>query len=269
MARFLFTRGLWLIFIEVVVINMAWFYEPGWSLTSGFLLFQVIWALGWSMIFLAGLVFLPITAIAVIGFAIVFGHNLADGIRPEQWGELSWIWSFLHVSSYEQVFPNMGMIFAYPVVPWIGVMALGYLFGAILQKPAEQRDRLCLQIGTGAVGLFLLVTLGPVIALLPLMETVKGNLVDIFTIFGRVPFFFYILHLYLIHLSTATWVFMTFDITNNSLNWGFFGNFPDAYSPSLLRAYVAWILTLLAMYWPCKWFVGIRRRHKQWWLSYL
>jgi uncharacterized membrane protein len=240
---------------------------------------------------------------------MVFGHNLYDGMSPAQWGEFSWFWRFLHVPSYEQVFPNLGLVFAYPVIPWIGVMALGYIFGAVLQKPPAGRDRLCVEIGVAAVLfflvirgfniygdpdpwstqdrgslftflsflnvqkyppslLYLLITLGPAIALLPFLEKIKGKLVEVFIIFGRVPFFFYILHLYLIHITASLWVFMTFDSFSNSLNWGFTG-FPDAYSPSLLRTYVVWILTLLAMYWPCKWFVGIRKRHKQWWLSYL
>ena len=311
LAQFLFTRGLWLVFIEIVVINPAWFFEPGWTLLSGFLLLQVIWALGWGMIFLAGLIFLPNIAIAIIGFAMVFGHNFYDGMMPGQWGEFSWFWRYLHVSSYEQVFPNLGLVFAYPVIPWIGVMALGYLFGAVLQKPAAERDRLCVKIGVSAVLIFLvlrgfniygdpvpwgtqdrgslftflsflnvqkyppsllylLITLGPPIAFLPILEKVKGKLVDIFIIYGRVPFFFYILHLYLIHITASVWVFMTFGFWGNSLTWGWgLANVPDAYSPSLLRTYVAWVLTMLVLYWPCKWFVGIRKRHKQWWLSYL
>ena len=86
---------------------------------------------------------------------MVFGHNLFDGMSPEQWGEFSWLWRFLHHASYEQVFPNLGLIFGYPVIPWIGVMALGYLFGAILQKPPTDRDRLCVRIGVSAVLMFL------------------------------------------------------------------------------------------------------------------
>lgn len=309
LSKFLFTRGVWLIFIEIFVINAGWFYQPGWSLLSGFILLQVIWVIGCCMVALAALIYLPNMIIAIIGLTMVFGHNLMDGITTEQFGNFGWLWSFLHKPGYVAINADLGFWFAYPLIPWVGVMALGYLFGMVLQKPAEERDRLLLRMGLAAIAgflvlrginvygdpgpwstqarggvytllsflnvqkyppslLYLLMTLGPAMALLPLLEKARGRLTDIFIVFGRVPFFYYILHLYLIHLTVSIWAYFSFHVTTSPMIW-WFSEVPEGYSTSLLRVYLVWGLTSLAIYWPCKWFVGIRRRHKNWWLSYL
>jgi uncharacterized membrane protein len=154
-TRFLWTRGLWLVVLEATIVFWGWtwaFPLPGLGLL-------VIWALGMSMIFLSVLVRLPLKWIAVTGLTMIFGHNLLDFLRPEMFGPLSWLWKLLHQQGF--IFLGtyqgqpIGWFVLYPLVPWIGVMAAGYAFGAIMARPAEERQRLSLRIGAAAFVLFL------------------------------------------------------------------------------------------------------------------
>ena len=123
LSRFLFVRGLWLVFLELTVISFAWYFTTAWTLGA---MAQVIWAIGWSMIVLAGLIYLPRWAVAGIALAMVLGHNLLDGVAAERFGALAPLWRVLHVSGPLGIVPILGL---YPLVPWIGVMALGFLAG--------------------------------------------------------------------------------------------------------------------------------------------
>ena len=118
LARLLVTRGLWLILLEFTVISFGWYFNL--RMEQG-LVAQVIWVIGASMIVLAGLVFLPRGAIAAIGLALVLGHNLLDGITPEDLGAWAPLWRVLHVSGPLGVVP---VFLLYPLVPWVAVMAL-------------------------------------------------------------------------------------------------------------------------------------------------
>jgi uncharacterized membrane protein len=142
LRRFLLTRGLWLIVLEFTVVTFAWSfnlrYEHG-------LVMQVIWALGVSMVVLAALVGLPVRAIAAIGLALVCGHNLLDGVRPEQFGAWAPLWRVLHVQG-----PTPFGFVAYPLVPWIGVMALGFALGGVYDWVAVRRRLTLLAIGAAA-----------------------------------------------------------------------------------------------------------------------
>ena len=93
LSRFLWTRGLWLIILEVTVVRFGWFFDFDYSRV----VFQVIWAIGASMVFLSGLVFLPTAAITAVGVALIAGHNLLDGISPARFGAFGWLWCVLHV----------------------------------------------------------------------------------------------------------------------------------------------------------------------------
>jgi uncharacterized membrane protein len=304
LARFLLTRGLWLVLIEVTVVSFSW--QFGYQIV----ILQVIWAIGCSMIALAGLVYLPLPVIAGIGLAMIFGHDLLDGIAPERFGALGWLWTIVHVQNFIPLpgWPR-GVAAVYPLVPWIGVMASGYAFGRLFERPQPRRDRALVWIGAGATVafvvlralnvygdpqpwsvqprgplytvlsfinvskyppslLYLLMTLGPAIACLPLLERWRGAAANVFNTFGRVPFFYYVLHIPLVHATAWVWYWLglhapTFAQFTPREQW------PAAYHPNLARAYLAWAVTVVALYFPCRWFMALRRRRSDWWLSYL
>ena len=150
-SLFLVTRGLWLMVLEYTVVGF------GWAFRFPFGLAQTIWALGWSMIVLSLLVQLPIRWIAAIGVAIIALHNLADAVTPAQFGSLAWLWTILHVPGFIEVIPGkFALVIGYPLIPWIGVMASGYAFGAIMKLPPQRRRRIVLAIGAGATLAFLI-----------------------------------------------------------------------------------------------------------------
>jgi uncharacterized membrane protein len=128
LSRFLWTRGLWLVVVEVTIVSFGWSFDFGLHDIA----LQVIWAIGWSMVVLAVLVHLPTAAVGGIGLAIIALHNLLDPIRPERFGSFDWLWKIVHVQSWTPIASPGGHRFmlVYPLVPWIGVMAAGYASAA-------------------------------------------------------------------------------------------------------------------------------------------
>jgi uncharacterized membrane protein len=299
LGRFLLTRGLWLIALEWTVITLAWTFNLRWELG---LIMQVIWAIGISMVVLAALIHLPLRVVGTIGLAICVLHNLLDGVpKPESalWGT---VWSILHVQSTTAI----GYVH-YPLVPWIGVMAVGYALGSVFDMDASQRRRVLLSLGASAVMLFialrlintygdpqpwvaqptasqtlmaflnvqkyppslmyLLVTLGPALILLAYLESARGWFAGVLQTFGRVPLFFYVLHIALAHLAAGL-VAMYMGYGNSVLN-NFFFNFPETWGVSLPAVYLAWLFVVISLYPACRWFADVKRRRREWWLSYL
>jgi uncharacterized membrane protein len=303
LARFLWTRGLWLIVLELTVVRFAWTFNLHYAQVT---FVQVIWALGWSMIALAGLIYLPMWAITAFSVLMIAGHNLLDPITPDafgghgplSYGFWGWLWAVLHVQAGPIV---------YPLIPWIGVMAAGYAFGSVYRLEAAERRRLLLRLGALiTVGfvllryidrygdptywtrgqtpihtmmsflnvvkyppslLYLMMTLGPSIALLAFFERLAGPVGRFFTVYGRVPMFYYIVHLYVIHglvlvLAGA-----------QGLPVGTFFNlffaYPRGWGYSLPVVYLIWMGVVLALYAPCRWFAGVKRRSRAWWISYI
>ena len=151
LSRFLLMRGLWLVALELTVVSF------GWSFAMPYPLFlQVIWAIGCSMVALAGLVWLPRVAVLVVGIAIVAGHNLLDPLTPDQFGAFAVAWKFLHEGGRLFVGDTPIGFVSYPVLPWIGVIALGYGLGAVFLEPAQKRDRTLLLLGAAMIALFIL-----------------------------------------------------------------------------------------------------------------
>jgi uncharacterized membrane protein len=307
LQRFLLSRGLWLVLLEMTVISFSWRFD-----FNGLVL-QVIWALGWCMAILAGLLYLPRPAIAAFGLLLVFGHNTLDGIHFKDvavYGQgWAWLWSALHEFHLQRLDSGYMVALGYPLVPWAGVMALGYCFGQLLELPAERRDRWMRILGAGAIALFLalrlsnlygepqlwhdnprgplytalgllnvtkyppsllylLMTLGPVLLLLPWLERRRGFWVKPVSVFGRVPFFFYVLHLPLLHATATIAAELAYGVSAGPafLSTGL----PTGYEPSLLRLYTVWVIAILILYPLCKWYAGYKGRHKNyWWLSYL
>jgi uncharacterized membrane protein len=319
LSRFLWTRGLWLIFIEFTVVGTAWTFIFPW----GF--FGVIWALGACMVLMAAIVRLPVRWVAAFSAVMIAGHDLLDPVRPRQFGSFAWLWTILHVKGGALLPFHIQKFVLFPLIPWVGVMAAGYVFGSIYLLEKERRRKLIAQIGLGLTiafivlrltnvygnppaGLgggvsqgpwhtqptlektvilfldvekyppslqFLLMTLGPSLLLLAWLDTkfdqkanVPPDLSPLLT-FGRVPLFFYILHLYLIH-SLAVLMAVLFHLPYAwLLHGGFFFGAPDNYGFNLPFVYLMWITAVVLLYFPCRWFEGVKQRRKDWWLSYL
>jgi uncharacterized membrane protein len=292
----LFTRGLWLIIVEVTIVRYGWAFDFDYSL----IFLQVIWAIGCSMVVLSVLIFLPIRIILAIGLIMIFGHNMLDNLHPAN-GSMSVFWLFLHVQTPLAYGQGNTVMILYPLVPWIGVMAVGYCFGTIFSQPEQQRHKTFYLIGGSAILLFvvlravniygdpapwsvqtgglntalsfinvskyppsllyLLLTLGPAIVSLPLLEKVRGTAGNIFTVYGRVPLFYYVLHIYLLHSMAIVFGYLLKGDTNVTafVHPGY----------TLPSVYIFWLLSVVILYWPCGWFMRVKMNNRQWWLSYL
>jgi uncharacterized membrane protein len=299
LSRFLLTRGLWLIVLEFTVVAFVWTFNFRYPL--GFTLL-VIWALGASMISLAALVYLPLRWIAVVGLLLIAGHNAFDGVRPESFGVWAPLWNVLHVPI---LLPHA--LVQYPLIPWIGVMAAGYVLGTVYEMDRRPRRQYLVALGSGAIILFitlragnvygdplpwspqasgllsamsfvntqkyppsllfLLMTLGPALILLAALEYARGTWATIVETFGRVPFLFYVAHIGLAHLAAGIVALATghgLEILTNVFvfyprDWGF----------GLPVVYVAWLLVVAALYPACRQFAEVKRRRRDWWLSYV
>jgi uncharacterized membrane protein len=289
---YLVTRGLWLIVLEVTVVSFAWTF----NLTPTMHALGVIWALGCSMVMLAGLVYLPRALIAAFAILLIVGHNLFDDLRTEDlkaWGPL---WAILHTGEDIALTSTLTIDPFYPLVPWVGVMALGYALGPMLEKGGPRSRRLLLGLGmmltaafvllrvVNAYGdpepwsaqpsalvtvlsflnttkyppslLFLLMTLGPTLMALALFDRTPGLLTRFFIVFGRVPLFFYLVHLYLIHgLAVAAGYVSGFD---PRAFLTLFVSFPQEYGFSLPVVYCIWIGVVVMLYPLCRWYGAIK-----------
>ena len=309
LTKFLFTRGLWLIFLELTVVNFGWFFDITYSNTG----FLVIWALGMSMIFLSALVHLPKLVILVFSLALIFGHNYFDGYHVTEGSVAPVIWSFLHEPNIYQ-WNGMNVFALYPLIPWIGVMSLGYCLGTWYESSfnASKRKRLLLWLGIGTTLLFvalrytnwygdriewamqsqpgitlmsflslskyppsllyLMVTLGPALVLLAFTERSNGWLGRKIQVIGRVPMFYYLVHIYLIHLAAMLAAEMTAGHNWSDMiltTWVVFEPKLIGYGFSLGVMYLIWFGLMIILYYLCKWYDRYKRSHRHWWLSYL
>lgn len=309
LRRFLFSRGLWLVFIEVTLMSLLWWFD----LSFGFFNLQVIWAIGLCMIALSILIHLPFRAILITGLILVFGHNLLDSITVSGTSPTAVAWYVLHQPAFVQ-FGERWVSFLYPILPWIGVMALGYCFGQLYHNNfnARIRKRWLLILGFGCIGLFLLlrgvniygdpvawsiqknstftflsfinvmkyppsllfllITMGPAFLFLFATEKIKNFISDFFIVFGRVPFFYYVIHVFVIHVAAM----IGLEITGGSwremilTNDVFIQGKLAEYGYSLGVVYLVWIGIVMLLYPVCLWYMKYKLRNRdKWWLSYL
>lgn len=290
LQRFLWTRGLWLIVLEFTVVGFAWTFD----FPSG--LFGVIWALGCSMILLSAAARLPLRWIATVGIALIVLHNLADSMRPEQFGSYAWIWNLLHESGLVRIAGSHEFVL-FPLIPLCGVMAAGYAFGAVCVR--DDRRKLMVWMGSAmtiafvvlrltnfygnppassggvtpgdfhlqptlakTIILFLdtekypaslqfpLMTLGPGLLLLAVLDGKRMTLVErALRVFGRVPLFFYVLHLYVIHLLAIAVAWLMGQPYDWLLHGGFWSNDrPESYGYDLPMVYVYWAIVVALLY---------------------
>lgn len=310
LSVFLLTRGLWLILLEITLISFEWNFD----ITFSNIYFIVIWALGISMIALAGLIHLPYKFILLIGIMLVAGHNLLDNTHVTGNTLPAFGWALLHEQNFF-MWQGKNILVGYPILPWIGVMALGYCMG-ILYTPAfsaEKRKKWLVIIGGSAIGLFIIIrftnvygdfspwsyrqsalytllsfikatkyppsllyilmTLGPAILFLAFSESWNNALSKIVSVYGRVPMFYYILHIFFIHLFTmiAAGLFTQYSwklwILKQPL-W--FSEDLKGYGFSLGIVYLVWLTIVIGLYPLCNWYDKYKSSHKEKkWLSYL
>jgi uncharacterized membrane protein len=303
LAAFLLTRGALFVALELTLIKMAWTFNADYS---QFVLLGVIWMLGWCMILMAGLVWLPTTAVGIIGLALIFGQQLVGGalnaVRGSA-GPAGPVLDILYLGN--QTWPAR-MNILYVLIPWIGVMAAGYAFGRIMSKPAEERRRMLLLIGGSATAafvliagalavftapaadappaiirmlnqqkypasqLFLLMTLGPAILLLPFVEGAKNRVAQFFITFGRVPMFYYLLHIPVIHLLALG----TMKLGGGSGMSQWYATAPYTQVPedqrwSLLTLYGVFVLAVAILYPLCVWYARAKAEKRAAWMKYL
>jgi uncharacterized membrane protein len=309
-SRFLATRGLWLILLELTILRVAWTFNVQFS---GYNMAGVIWVIGCCMLALAMLVRLPLAAIAAFGIVIIAGHNFFDLIQGAgstlAESRFSGLWKILYLgfSAGPIVLGGDGpqLWVLYSLVPWIGVIAAGYAFGAVLLLEPERRRRICLATGLGTIAAFavlrgwnlygdprpwqsaldflnatkypaslsfLLMTLGPTIAVMPLLEEARGAVARWLTVFGRVPFFYYVLHIPLIHVLAMVVSLVRLGEVSGWL----FGNHPMApppppeeYTWSLPLLYLVWAIALAILYVACRWYADLKARRSEWWLKFV
>jgi len=328
LSRFLLTRGLWLVFLELTFFRVAWTFNfdlAHWQMAG------VIWVIGWSMIVLAVLVRLPLPVTGGLGLAMIALHNLMDPRMPAllermDQNRFAAAWKIAYVGFFAGPVHvggrggdgGLDFMVLYSLAPWIGVMAAGYAFGRVVTLDSARRNRLCLAIGLGAIALFLvlrgfnlygdprpwsspeprpdgspgmpalfsflntskypasllflLMTLGPTIALIPALERARGWMARFVATFGRVPFFFYALHIPLLHAlalvvskirlgAVSPWLFTNHPMGNPEP--------PDGYTWELGTLYLVWAIAIALLYPACHWFAELKTRRKDRWLSYL
>lgn len=310
LSWFLLTRGLWLVVLELTWVRcLGWLFNFDYHFSMGI----VIWAIGWSMVVLAGLVWLPLRWIVLFGLLMIAGHNLFDSVPPDAFGGWGWLWKILHSGGLLEPVPGYRFAAGYPLIPWMGVMAAGYGFGALLTRdPAWRRRRLILLGGgmtllfvilrainvygdpdpwsTQRSGLFtlfsflnchkyppsllyLLMTLGPALLVLAALDRGTPRVLEPVLVFGRVPMFYYLIHLPVIHGLAVVAAYLQF----GQAGW-WFANPPGPGAPRLMPpdygfslpvVYLVWIGIVAALYPACRWFAGLKRRRRDAWLSYL
>jgi uncharacterized membrane protein len=304
LSRFLFTRGLWLIFLELIVCRGF-----GWQFNFDYrvILLIVIWALGWAMIVLSGLIYLPVSLITAFGMVMIACHNLFDSVNST-----NPLWLILHSPGIAFANPRHIIFVTYPLIPWIGVTAAGYGLGQIYSWPVERRRNFLLRLGLTCVALFvvvrginvygdpnrwsaqrsvaftvlsflnttkyppsllyLLMTLGPSLLFLWAVDAGTPRWLRPTLIFGKVPMFYYLLHIPLIHLLAIAVCYARY----GQVHWMFespdLGSFPITAPPgwgySLPVVYLVWGVVVVTLYPLCRWFAGVRQRRSDAWLSY-
>jgi uncharacterized membrane protein len=310
LSSFLLKRGIWLILIEVLVITLAWTYNPFYNL----FILQVIWAIGISMIILGCLVWLPANLILLSGLLIIGFHNMLDYAELSRNGHVNLIWELAHHGNFklETLTPNHFVIIVYAFLPWTGIMLMGYGLGRIFTSgfSSAKRRSILFRLGTAFILLFIifrsinhygdpspwtiqhsrffswisfinlskyppslnyiLLTVGVAMIVLGLLDRINRDSFSFIRVFGRVPFFFYVLHIYVIHAITVIIFFIqgypSKDIAPQHSPFFFR---PDHFGFHLPVVYLIWIAVILILFPLCKRYDRYKSKHMQWWLSYL
>lgn len=301
LSRYLASRGLLLVALELTLVRFTWTFNLQYGMLT---LMGVIWMLGWCMVLLAAMVRLGPAVVGLAGVAIVLLQQLfllPARLIPED-ASLGWLYGFVYPAGIE---PPGSISILYVLVPWIGVMAAGYGFGLILLREEAERRRACLRIGVGATllflvagsvvttvtpagddpspwlirllnqnkypasQLFLLMTLGPLIALVPFAERWRGWWVEALRTIGRVPLFYYLLHIPLIHLAGIAVMVLRGAFDPAWYDTAPYSQVPDEQRWPLPLLYAVWLGCLAILYPLCRWYAGVKARRPGNWLRYV
>lgn len=310
LSRYLFTRGVWLIFLEMVVVRAIGFQ---FNLDFHATLLYILWALGWAMISLSALMYLPIRVVTAVGIVMILTHNMFDSVKAAAFGMFAPVWTMLHAPGVVYADKTHVVFAAYVLIPWIGVTAVGFGLGQVFAWAAERRKSFLLRAGLAVTIafvalralnvygdpvpwsaqhssvftalsflntskyppslLFLLMTLGPALLFLRAVDGRTPKVLRPALTFGKVPLFYYILHITLIHLIAVGICYYQ----NGAVHWMFespdLGNVPFTRPPGwglqLTSVYLWWFTVVLVLYPACRWFAGVKRRRRDAWLSYL
>ncbi|HEX8178064.1 MAG TPA: heparan-alpha-glucosaminide N-acetyltransferase domain-containing protein [Pyrinomonadaceae bacterium] len=316
LAYLLFTRGLWLVIVELTLVQLVFNFNWRWDVQ----LLEVIWTIGASMMIMAALIHLRVRWNLLIGALLILGHNALDGVTAASLGRLGWLWHLLHVPGLATGAPPNPpiVVVAYPLLPWVGVMALGYACGSVWLKERKERQRFELRAGGALLAafallrlsnlygdpvrwtaqanwwrtllcffnvqkyppslLFLLATLGISALVMAAIEAAEGRAVfkrtrGVLDVYGRVPFFYFLLHIALIHLlalifsgaSGGDWRWWFTEFPNGGVLTGH----PPGYGYGLGVVWSVWIFVVALCYPACKWYAGVKTRSRNPLLSYL
>lgn len=310
LSLFLIKRGLWLVFIEMTLVTLAWTFDP---LFHNIIL-QVIWAIGWSMIVLGVLVRTNMTVILVTGAVLFFGHNVLDYASLPREGAAATALNILLSASFSFYHYGQGRLISviYAILPWTGTMLLGYGLGHFYRASfdPQKRKKTLIALGISLTLLFILLralngygdpapwsqqktgvftflsflnvtkypaslmyfsmTLGPMLLVLAFTENVQNRFSRILTTYGRVPFFYYVLHLYFMHLICVILFFSSgYNVSQAAdLNVPFLFR-PLTFGYDLWTVYLIWLFVIIVLYFPCRWFNHYKSNHNHWWLSYI
>lgn len=309
LSAFLLKRGLWLVFVEWIIITYAWTFVASFPV----FVLGVIWVIGVSMICMAGLIRLPKQGVLFIGLLLVFAHNIFDYLPTTHSGL---VWDLLRNGNFafHALWPGHQIAIIYPLLPWLGVMAVGYSLGTLYEQGVDplKRKKILLKLGWSSLLFFVLlrwtnlygnpflwsvqndplftmmsfldvhkyppsllyvcITLGPAFLFLAYFENINNRWSQVVSVFGRVPFFYYVLHFYLLHLI-AIGVFLMNGHSLSDETALIFG-IPFKFvllgeGVTLKYVYLIWILLVVALYPFCKWFSDLKQRKNYWWLGYL
>lgn len=312
LAGFLLKRGIWLVLVEAIIVSTAWTFAPlGMAAAGGAIVvvLQVIWAIGASMILLAGVQFLGARVCLLLGLLLVCGLGLLEPLWPVRGSVELGADSPLALWFYPGTLLVIPFFITenYPVLPWFGVMLLGFGSARVFQLAPAQRDRQLLLAGIAMLVVFallralngygdsnhwavaatplatamdfmnlskyppsllyLLATLGPMAIVCSRADRMRGWLKNVLVIFGRTPFAFYVAHLYLIHALAVLIGVAQGFSAAQMLTASAF--FPAGYGVGLATTYGLWLLVVLLLYPLCRAMAGLKSRRKDWWLSYL
>jgi uncharacterized membrane protein len=300
LSGFLIKRGIWLLFLELIVTPIGW--GLGFQLVPAFAL--VLWSLGWSMIIMAALIHVPRKPLLAFSLAVIFGHNLLDSISPDRFGAFAGLWHMLHVPGF--MIPGK-LFVAYPLIPWFAVMSGGFVLAGVYEWDAERRRRVLINVGAAASVLFialrvinhygnpvpwsaqknagltlvsflnvlkyppsldfLLMTLGPALIALALAERMRGRVASFLLVYGRVPLFFYCVHIFIAHLLAIAIAFAQGGELRRIQVIANPGAIPAWYGVPLWGVYLVWATVVLLLYYPCRRFSQLKSTRTDWWLS--
>jgi uncharacterized membrane protein len=312
LASFLLTRGLWLIVLEAFVVSTSWSFAPTGVAGFGgrtYVALQVIWVIGASMVILAGAQFMGRRVCLAIGATILLGHNLLDAVWPAAMtsGSTAPLWAALHSRQFYDV-GSFSIFFSYPLLPWVGVMLVGFGAAGIFELPAAKRDKLLLRVGIALIIAFILIralnvygdpnawesepssitasvmsflgtTKYPPSLLFLLMTLGPAAILCAFAdrFRGRISDALVTLGraplaFYISHLYLIHALAIALGVGQGFAAGQFLTHyrfFPQGFGVGLLGVYLIWIVVVIVLYPFCRWVAAVKARRQDWWLSYV